>query len=77
MAKKLAEDIIKSALPHIPKILAAGKQIIVYQGQFDWKDGFVENSQVRHKERKENKKEVRKATRGKRSSALGNHAHAV
>ncbi len=46
VAKYLAADIMKSVVDLMPPILAANISVILYQGQFDWKDGYAENSQV-------------------------------
>lgn len=41
--ENLKADIMKSQKPHVESLLNAGVRVLLYQGQFDWKDGFVSN----------------------------------
>jgi len=41
--QNLKDDIMQSQKPHVEALLAAGIRILLYQGQFDWKDGVVSN----------------------------------
>lgn len=44
VAANLAGDIMKTVVDLLPAILAS-VPVLLYQGQFDWKDGYAENSQ--------------------------------
>lgn len=39
----LRDDIMQSQKPRIESLLRAGIRVLLYQGQFDWKDGVVSN----------------------------------
>mmetsp|Transcript_490 Transcript_490/g.1158 ORF Transcript_490/g.1158 Transcript_490/m.1158 type:complete len:425 (-) Transcript_490:109-1383(-) len=39
----LQDDIMRSQKPAVERLLEAGVQVLLYQGQFDWKDGVVSN----------------------------------
>lgn len=39
----LRDDIMQSQKPQIESLLRAGIRVLLYQGQFDWKDGVVSN----------------------------------
>lgn len=39
----LADDIMRSQKPNVEALLNAGIRVLLYQGQFDWKDGVVSN----------------------------------
>ncbi|CAK9019538.1 unnamed protein product [Durusdinium trenchii] len=41
--ENLKADIMKSQKPHVETLLGAGVRLLLYQGQFDWKDGVVSN----------------------------------
>jgi vitellogenic carboxypeptidase-like protein len=43
VGKCLNNDIMRSQKPHVEKLLAAGTRMLLYQGQFDWKDGVASN----------------------------------
>ncbi|CAE7504699.1 SCPL50 [Symbiodinium natans] len=40
----LREDIMQSQKPAVEDLLKAGIRVLLYQGQFDWKDGVVSNA---------------------------------
>ena len=42
--ENLKADIMKSQKSHVESLLKSGVRVLLYQGQFDWKDGFVSNA---------------------------------
>lgn len=43
MAHLFWNKLRKSQKPHVETLLGAGVRLLLYQGQFDWKDGVVSN----------------------------------
>jgi len=43
VAEHLRGDIMRSQKDSVERILVAGVRVLLYQGQFDWKDGVVSN----------------------------------
>lgn len=43
VVENLKADVMKSQKAHVEDLLKAGVRVLLYQGQFDWKDGFVSN----------------------------------